>query len=304
MARHRGVILYLVMLALASGTFVAIASSLGQSVNAVAGLYMFTPALAALVARLCADRPPFHDAGLRIGLWRDLGWAWLLGVTGAMVSVLVFLVAGAISIDLSGQGFLDVIERFAPGQGRAMVEQLPAGWTLREMLLAFTLGGLTVFNVPSILLGFGEEFGWRGYLFPRLWRIRPWLAIVGGGLLWFGWHVPLVLLMPGAAPGCGEMALRVIAGGVGCVAMGVVFAHAYAASGSIWVPSLLHIAFNNASRSFSYWITVENQPLGDALLALVVITWAVWLWRTGRLDALRRFGSPGAELGPSRVHRE
>jgi membrane protease YdiL (CAAX protease family) len=57
--------------------------------------------------------------------------------------------------------------------------------------------------------------GWRGLLLPRLYAIRPWVAFVIGGLIWYAWHLPLNLVIPqeaiafavpqGSAPGPGEV---------------------------------------------------------------------------------------------------
>lgn len=296
MRRHRGLMLYLGVLAASCAGFIAAALALGETANAVAAVYMFTPALAAALARL-GDPDGFRDAGLRLGRWRDLGAAWLTGIGLTVLSFALFWITGAISWDFTGNGFLELVERYAPGQGQQMVAQLPPGRTLPEMLFLFTLGGLTIFNLPGLLLGFGEEFGWRGFLFPRLWRIRPWVAIVPGGLLWLAWHAPLGLLMPATGSGPGPVQIAALT--VGSIATGVVFARTYAVSGSIWAPSLLHITFNNASRAVSYWVRIENQPLADAMLALTMTAWAIVLWRTGRLRVLDRFDAATVGSGSS-----
>ncbi|MBB5910484.1 CPBP family intramembrane glutamic endopeptidase [Actinoalloteichus hymeniacidonis] len=42
--------------------------------------------------------------------------------------------------------------------------------------------------------GLGEEFGWRGFVLPRLQqRHGPVVASGLTGVLWFGWHVPLIV---------------------------------------------------------------------------------------------------------------
>jgi membrane protease YdiL (CAAX protease family) len=65
------------------------------------------------------------------------------------------------------------------------------------MLLIFSVGGLSIFNIfPGILTGFGEEFGHRGFMFPLLYQIKPWVGIVVGGLIWYAWHLPLTLVIP------------------------------------------------------------------------------------------------------------
>ncbi len=48
---------------------------------------------------------------------------------------------------------------------------------------------------PNVIADFGEEFGWRGYLLPRLLtkrsRTREILVIIG--FIWGIWHLPVAL---------------------------------------------------------------------------------------------------------------
>ncbi|MGC8994901.1 MAG: CPBP family intramembrane glutamic endopeptidase [Pyrobaculum sp.] len=63
-----------------------------------------------------------------------------------------------------------------------------------EALLAFLLAPLTPVAV-AFLGAFGEEYGWRGYLLPRLaerWGYLKASFVVG--LIWALWHTPAILL--------------------------------------------------------------------------------------------------------------
>ena len=52
------------------------------------------------------------------------------------------------------------------------------------------IGG--VLNSVPVL---GEELGWRGFLFPRLRElIGPGWAVLAQGIIWAGWHAPVILL--------------------------------------------------------------------------------------------------------------
>lgn len=54
----------------------------------------------------------------------------------------------------------------------------------------FTSVPLSLFSIFTVVIGsFGEEIGWRGYLYPVLKReMKPWLASMLTGLLWGVWH--------------------------------------------------------------------------------------------------------------------
>ncbi len=60
---------------------------------------------------------------------------------------------------------------------------------------------IPMFVILTIFAGFGEEFGWRGYLLPNL--LKRQNAIVASlivGLAWGLWHIPL-FFTPGAVQG-------------------------------------------------------------------------------------------------------
>jgi membrane protease YdiL (CAAX protease family) len=139
-------------------------------------------------------------------------------------------------------------------------------------------------------VGFGEEFGWRGFLFHQLCRVRLAAGLVVGGLIWFAWHVPLTTIMPNTV----EFTLweKVVNGTVlaaGSVFTFVFFAYVYAKSGSIWVVSLVHAVFNNGSRSFSYFAKVENQLLANVGLAVTMMAVVVFLYRKNELGVFQEF---------------
>jgi membrane protease YdiL (CAAX protease family) len=157
------------------------------------------------------------------------------------------------------------------------------------MLLVFTLGGLTVFNImPGLIGGFGEEFGHRGFMFPQLYRIKPWIGLVGGGLIWFAWHLPLSLIIPSTNDMSGGVSLVNAA----LLALGSIFtftylAYVYVKSGSIFVTSVAHIAMNNASTALSYYVIVKNQLLANAGTTLVMTLVTGVLYLTHELEIFK-----------------
>lgn len=48
--------------------------------------------------------------------------------------------------------------------------------------------------MAQLFMGFGEEFGWRGYLTPKLEQLMPSpVAVIVSGIIWGLWHAPLIL---------------------------------------------------------------------------------------------------------------
>ncbi len=188
-------IAYLVLVALLSAGFIAGMKAMGRSGNYLAGAYMLGPAIAAALTRLFFYRPGFRDARLHFGRWPDYLRFWGITLGVVVLSYAVYTLLGAIRWDFSGDTFLAQLQSQLAASGERM-DDLPAGFTPQLMLIIFFIGGLTVFNIPMVIAGFGEEFGWRGFMFPLLCRSRRVAGFVIGGLIWFAWHVPAMFVLP------------------------------------------------------------------------------------------------------------
>jgi len=103
---------------------------------------------------------------------------------------------------------------------------------------------LVVFPLVMVLGGpLGEEPAWRGLALARVAERRPMLqASLSVGLVWFAWHLPLLLARPGELP----------PGLVGIVSASVVFAWLYQRSnGAVLLPLLMHTAQNTFGGEFA-----------------------------------------------------
>jgi hypothetical protein len=146
--------------------------------------------------------------------------------------------------------------------------------------------------------GFGEEFGHRGSMFPLLYRIKPWIGFVGGGLIWYAWHWPLSLILPPAPEvPLWQTALSWILPAIGSIATLIYLAYAYVRSESIWVVSLAHIAVSNASRSFAYFIVLQDQLLANLELVLPMVLVVAVLYWTKELDIFKEYFGRGCYGG-------
>jgi uncharacterized protein len=127
-------------------------------------LGMFGPALAALVMR----RFVTHE-GIRGTLAARRSWRYYaIAVVAPMIIVVASLAISAAT------GLAD----FHAGD-----EPL---WALFLALLAI--------NIPlSTIATLGEEYGWRGYLLPKLLPLGQVKASVVVALVWAPWHLPLLL---------------------------------------------------------------------------------------------------------------
>jgi len=284
-------IVYLVLLSALCAAVVVGARLLGKQGVYLAQAYMLTPALAAILTRGLFYGPGFSDANLRLGRMRDYLRFWMAGLGITAMSFVLFTGLGAIRWDFTGQVFLDQLARQFAESGRDMTASLPPGLTPRSMLLIFFAGGLTVFNVlPGIVMGFGEEFGARGLMFPLMYKVAPWVGFIIGGLTWYAWHLPLALVAPYHT---GEPAWQVVVNHVvlasGAVCTATYLAYVYVKSRSVWVTSVAHITLNNAARSLAYFVVVRNQLLANVGLAATMFLVVVVLYLTRELDVFAAY---------------
>ena len=161
--KHKSLIIYFVILTLLCAGFIVGAKALGQQGMYLAQGYMMSPAIAAIITRLFFYENKFRDANLRFGRTKDYLKFWLISVGITALSYVFFTLLGGISWDFTGQAFLERLSQQFAAAGQDMGSSLPPGFTPQMMLMAFFIGGLTVFNIlPGIITGFGEEFGHRG----------------------------------------------------------------------------------------------------------------------------------------------
>ena len=289
--KNKSLAIYFIILFVLCTAFIVGMKMLGQQGNYLAQGYMMTPAIAAIITRLFFYQPRFADANLRFGKIKDYFRFWLISVGITALSYVLFTVLGSITWDFTGQVFLDRLAQQFSAAGQDMNASLPPGLTPQMMLMIYFIGGLTVFNIlPGVITGFGEEFGHRGFMFPRLYQINPWVGIVIGGLIWYAWHLPLALVMPQPAEyPLWQMALTFIILAIGSVCTFTYLAYIYVKTESVWVTAIAHIAMNNSASSFSYFAVIQNQVLANVGLAITMMIVVAVLYYTKELRVFREY---------------
>jgi len=157
---------------------------------------------------------------------------------------------------------------------------------------------------PSVIAGFGEEFGWRGYLLPRLLsdrsRAREVLGIVG--IVWGIWHFPVVLGPPlrGILENpsnwttiIGPTLLSCIQMVGACIALSVIFGALWLRTRSILLLSFFH-GYLIGIRDAAGMIIVGRSAI--PVLIQVVVLVAAWLIAYRWLERYERQGSQQRRL--------
>ncbi|HZR99226.1 MAG TPA: CPBP family intramembrane glutamic endopeptidase [Chloroflexota bacterium] len=233
---------------------------------------MYGPALGVLAAWRLADPQALRVSGVRRrGPWRWYLWAYLL--------IPALLILGAAFCVLVGVQRLDptfaLIREQAARLGQPPPPPPPLGVAVLMALPAFVVGPFL--NVPATI---GEELGWRGYLWARLKPLGPRRAAVLIGLIWGGWHAPLIAMgynYPDA-PLLGPLLMTGFT-----VVYGVILGWLRARSGSVWPAALAHGAINAEALAVAVFLTPASRlagaPIGVVALAPAAVCAAWLLWR-------------------------
>ncbi|HEX8440946.1 CPBP family intramembrane glutamic endopeptidase [Archangium sp.] len=236
-----------------------------------AGVSMFGPAVATLlVARWLSPLPSLaRDTGLGLGQhrWRFL----LLAVLGTPMVVLAALLLSALfypqAFDFTGLSGLRATLEQLPAEARAAVEKLGLP-TLLALQVVQALVLAPFLNAPVI---FGEEWGWRGYLLPRLLPLGQWRALVLSGVIWGLWHAPINLLGYNYAQ---HRVLGVFLFTGVCVLLGILLGWMRLATGSIWPAVLAHGSINGLG-ALVLLVGHAGTPIDTAKVGLT--GWPGWL---------------------------
>jgi membrane protease YdiL (CAAX protease family) len=238
-----------------------------------AGLSMFGPTVATLVVTRKVSPPSVplkEDTGLVLGQHRLR--FFLLAMLGTPVVVVGTLLLSALiypqDFDLAGLSGLRAQLAQLPPEAMAAIDELGGLHVL--LVLQVVQGALMgpILNVPVI---FGEEWGWRGYLLPRLLPLGQWRAFLIGGVIWGLWHAPLILLGYNYAqhPVAGVFFFTLV-----CVLLGTLLGWMRLATGSIWPAVLAHGSIN-ALGTLVAVLGREDTPLDTALVGIT--GWPGWL---------------------------
>ena len=190
-----------------------------------------------IVLRLVGGKDSFAGAGLGGGkarVWLLYGLA-LVGFYGLQTFLNYIFKMGQL-VDL------------ATAFPQMAAANLPAAALLP--LMAFN----TVVMGPflGLIIAFGEEYGWRGYLQTELIRIGRVRGVFLLGVIWGVWHWPVIWMgynYPGQ-PILGSLAMLVF-----CVIFSYFLAYAVFKSQGVWTAAYLH-ALNNQAVSFFFLFVV------------------------------------------------
>ncbi len=295
---------FAVVYPIASGSIAGVPAIATQLVVAAA---MFFPTISVLVTRL-ATREGFKNSMIKPrGFRKALPWflvAWFgppaLTVAGAAVYFLAF----PQDFDPGMSAAIATTMQQAEAAGGSAASSMLSADTLKTLLVAQL--GIAVVLGPAlnILTTFGEEWGWRGYLVPKVaTRLRIVPTVVVTGVIWGLWHAPLTALGHNYGVGYpGWPVTGILAMCAFCVATGTFLTYVTVRTGSCLAAAIGHGALNAFASAAVIFSAIGGNPFVGPLPTGIVggcafiAAAAFMLWDLRRREKAGTLNMPQAGL--------
>ena len=142
---------------------------------------MFFPGISALIVRKFINKECFKDPMMKFGSWKPY---LQVSLFIPLLYIIIYVITGLFyPPDFTLKTFMTW----------AGIEEMPFDtFSFILVLFIFTLVVAPIINfIPAL----GEEFGWRGYLLPKLMPLGRKKALIISGIIWGLWHLPFVFLI-------------------------------------------------------------------------------------------------------------
>lgn len=288
---------------------------------------MFVPALSVVITRLVTREgfknslikpkkfisSPFSDSALP---WFLVAWFGppILCAIGATV----YFVTNPQDFDPSMSATIASVQQLAAsaansgGSSAAATAASSSALTddmVRIALLAQIPTALFLGPALNIFTTFGEEWGWRGYLVPKMaarMRIVPTMLVTG--IIWGLWHAPIIAIGHNYGinyagfPFAGIAAMCLF-----CIAVGIFLAYVTERTKSCLAAAIGHGAINSFAGACAFFSLTGGNPFigpgptgivgGCAFLAVA----ALMLWDMHRRESAGALRMPKAGLDAERT---
>jgi membrane protease YdiL (CAAX protease family) len=236
------------------------AANISLAVILLIGPVLWAPALGHVLTRL-VTREGWRDVRLRES-WPYWLAAWFAPAVLTIVGLVIYFLAFPRHYDPELTVLRGMLETLPVESGDVNLWVLVAAQVFQAVLISPFINGIATF---------GEEFGWRAYLQPKLMVLGPRRAMLLAGLIWGVWHWPVILMghnyglnYPGA-PFLGPLAMLWFTLTVGTLLGWLTFK-----AGSVWPAVIGHAVLNGTANLGVIFVRGEpNSLLGPLPVGLV-----------------------------------
>ena len=175
-----------------------------------------------------------------------------------------------------------------------LIENLLGWHTLPAEIPVWAIfGSFATSFLLTLIPGFGEEFGWRAYLLPRLAQRHSLRnALLLHGFIWWAWHIPALVKIGSQVDNADGNIWLSIAGTllvslIPAMMNAILFAYVWTVSQSLAVASVYHSAYDEVRDALQRGIGFG--PLVSIWeMAVTTIFGAVLLWKANWTPLLTR----------------
>jgi len=233
---------------------------------------MWAPALAHILTRVIT-----HERWAGVGLRPHLRQGWPYWLAAWFLPGILTIVGMA--------AFFALFPAYLDRSLGTLTGMLPPGLAMDPWILAvgMALQATLISPLVNTFFTFGEEFGWRGYLQPKLMPLGGRRATLLVGVIWGIWHAPIIAMghnychsYPGA-PWAGMLMMVWVT-----VLFAALLGWVTLRGGSVWPAAIGHAAINGIAGLGAILVRGQPNPLlgplpvgivgsvGYALLAVIV----------------------------------
>ncbi len=156
-------------------------------------LYMFMPMVSAIILQKFVYKKPLKKP-LHIFFKPNKYFflAWILPFIVSIAAIGVSLLFPGISFSPGMEGMIAKYSSILSPSDLAKMKEQIASSPIHPFWLAIIQGFVAAVTVNAVA-AFGEELGWRSYLFNELKKHGFWYTSLFTGVVWGLWHAPIIL---------------------------------------------------------------------------------------------------------------
>ena len=245
--------------------------------------YMWAPTLAHVLTRLIT-REGWKNIALRPRKKSWIYWlaAWTIPAIMTILGAALFFLIFPQFFDASLTTLQKMLDQTSPTTTSSL-------WSL---IIFQTIFAVLIAPLINSIFTFGEEFGWRAYLLPKLMPLGGRKAILVSGVIWGVWHWPIIAMGHNygleyvGAPWLGMLMMVWVT-----IGLGTFLGWLTIRAGNVWPAVIGHAAINGISALAAVCVIGSPNPLlgpypvgiiGSAAWAVLTL---VILLKPGALDA-------------------
>lgn len=253
---------------------------------------MFFPTLAVIITRLIT-KEGFKNSFINPNFKGNIKFyliAWFLPMILTIVGAVIYFFIFPTSFDSS---MSDIIYSTKQSYNDLGIGNLTTDKMIYIQLIIQIV--MSIFSpILNIFVCFGEEWGWRAYLFPKMQDKLPLIPmLLVDGFIWGIWHAPLIVIGHNYGSNYfGYPVLGILAMCLFCIFIGAILSYFTVRSKSVWPAVLAHGGINGFGNISLLFHTGSVNPfigplptgiiggIGFVFTAIIIVV--LWIYNTNK----------------------